>query len=319
MPKTEIISSEVLEGKEMSVEAIEEEIKFVEGEEPEIDEKAVERALEKAAKSQALNENKPNTNKIQKKGRVFVKNLIFDISEKILRKAFGKYGEIIDVSIPLNPANNKPKGFAFVEFANKNHALKAIHEHDGKNFKGRPLEMRLAEQKERFLKDPNEIAEEKIDDNDPEAVEKKFEEKALDQDGDEDDDDEEKSKDLEAAFVDANDVESQEDPEDAKSNEEEDQESEAPEEMENELDQDEDSVCEKIETTEHPSKEVKKEEALEQTVFIRNIPLEVDEQDLGEFFSKMGKVFYARICMNQGGEDHKGTGFVKFKDGNFLF
>jgi len=72
------------------------------------------------------------------------------------------------------------------------------------------------------LKDPNEIAEEKIDDNDPEAVEKKFEEKALDQDGDEDDDDEEKSKDLEAAFVDANDVESQEDPEDAKSNEEED-------------------------------------------------------------------------------------------------
>jgi len=29
----------------------------------------------------------------------------------------------------------------------------------------------------------------------------------------------------------------------------------------------------------------------------------------------MGKVFYARICMNQGGEDHKGTGFVKFKDG----
>lgn len=61
-------------------------------------------------------ENKPK----QKKGRVFIKNLIFDISEKILRKAFTKYGEIIDVAIPINPANNKPKGFCFVEFANKN-------------------------------------------------------------------------------------------------------------------------------------------------------------------------------------------------------
>lgn len=50
----------------------------------------------------------------QKKGRVIIRNLIFDISEKLLKGLLGKFGEITEISIPVNPSNNKSKGFAFV-------------------------------------------------------------------------------------------------------------------------------------------------------------------------------------------------------------
>lgn len=64
-------------------------------------------------------------NKI-KEGRIIIRNLVYDVNEKHLRNLFSKYGDISEVNIPLNPSTNKSKGFAFVQFANKNHALKAI-------------------------------------------------------------------------------------------------------------------------------------------------------------------------------------------------
>ena len=49
-----------------------------------------------------------------KKSRLIIRNLVFDINEKHLRQLFQKFGEVQDIHIPLNPANNKNKGFAFV-------------------------------------------------------------------------------------------------------------------------------------------------------------------------------------------------------------
>lgn len=59
-------------------------------------------------------------------GRLVVRNLVYDISEKHIRGLFSKYGDIQEINLPLNPATNKSKGFAFVQFENKNQALKAI-------------------------------------------------------------------------------------------------------------------------------------------------------------------------------------------------
>jgi RNA recognition motif-containing protein len=36
------------------------------------------------------------------------------------------FGEILDIHIPKNPDNKGSRGFAFVEFGHRNHALKAI-------------------------------------------------------------------------------------------------------------------------------------------------------------------------------------------------
>ena len=56
-----------------------------------------------------------------------VRNLVYDINEKHLRNLFSKYGEISEINLPINPSTNKSKGFAFVQFINKNNALKAIN------------------------------------------------------------------------------------------------------------------------------------------------------------------------------------------------
>jgi len=61
-----------------------------------------------------------------KKGRIILRNLVYDVSEKHLRGLLSKFGEIVEVNLPLDPSTNKAKGFAFIQFANKNCALKAI-------------------------------------------------------------------------------------------------------------------------------------------------------------------------------------------------
>jgi len=43
-------------------------------------------------------ENGNNTNKKQRKGRIIIRNLVFDINEKMLRSLCAPYGEIIDVT-----------------------------------------------------------------------------------------------------------------------------------------------------------------------------------------------------------------------------
>ena len=87
----------------------------------------------------------------ERKGRIYLKNLVYDTNESMLRKLCTPFGEIKDISIPLNETNNKPKGFAFVEFTNKNSALKAINELNDKKWKGRELSASLAVDKRRYL------------------------------------------------------------------------------------------------------------------------------------------------------------------------
>lgn len=48
------------------------------------------------------------------------------------------------------------------------------------------------------------------------------------------------------------------------------------------------------------------------TVFITNIPFNIDNDLLKEFAEKTGPVKYALICMDKLTEHSKGSGFVKF-------
>ena len=50
-----------------------------------------------------------------KKNRLIIRNLIFDVREKHLRKLLSPFGEIVDLQVPTNPNNPQlNKGFAFV-------------------------------------------------------------------------------------------------------------------------------------------------------------------------------------------------------------
>lgn len=66
--------------------------------------------------------------KIKKEQEIFVGGLDRDAVEDDLKKAFEKVGEVVEVRLHKDFATNKNKGFAFVKFANKEQAAKALLE-----------------------------------------------------------------------------------------------------------------------------------------------------------------------------------------------
>ena len=59
--------------------------------------------------------------------------------EDHLRKLFNKFGNIVDVNVPMKMENNLNRGFAFVEFENKEIAGKAIDGMNNSKWKGRTI------------------------------------------------------------------------------------------------------------------------------------------------------------------------------------
>jgi RNA recognition motif-containing protein len=60
--------------------------------------------------------------------RVFLPRLPEGVTDEALRSHFARFGEISDVYIPIHPATGKPKGMAFVTFANSEHAAAAMEQ-----------------------------------------------------------------------------------------------------------------------------------------------------------------------------------------------
>ena len=100
--------------------------------------------IEKTPTNEDLPTNKEHDISKQKKGRLFIKNLVFDINERMLKKLFKPFGEILEINIPLHLSTNRPQGFAFVQFDNINKAHKAINTLNKTKYKGRIVELALA-------------------------------------------------------------------------------------------------------------------------------------------------------------------------------
>lgn len=66
--------------------------------------------------------------KNKKEYEIFVGGLDRDATEEDLRKVFEKIGEVVEVRLHRNLSTNKNKGYAFVKFANKEHAKHALLE-----------------------------------------------------------------------------------------------------------------------------------------------------------------------------------------------
>lgn len=271
---------------------------------------------------------------VKKGRRVYLKNLVFDTNEKMLRKLLSKFGEIAEINIPLNPSTNRHRGFAFVQFSSKNSAGKAVAELNGTKWKGRVIGVALAEDKRQYeLKNPSKAAvkatpedqKNDFEDSGIEIVKQDVKVKDLgggvaemrEEDFDELDDLvmnninnmndyelEDEIGDMDddemegAQEIDLNDAEDEE-------NEQKDEEEEEEEEIETE------------ETIKAKKNRIlsQKNEDLSRTLFVKGIPFDATESDFGVFCAKIGQYDYAKLVkVANETRKHNGNGFIRFKE-----
>jgi RNA recognition motif-containing protein len=80
--------------------------------------------------------------------RLYVGNLSFSATEEELREHFAQAGTPDSVAIIKDRATGRSRGFGFVEMSTDGEAGQAIEQLDGKDFKGRPLKINEARQRE---------------------------------------------------------------------------------------------------------------------------------------------------------------------------
>ncbi len=69
----------------------------------------------------------------------------YETTPNELESVFSEVGVVVDVSVPTDRNTGRPRGFAFVEFADEATATKAIEKFDGHEIQGRRIRVSLAE------------------------------------------------------------------------------------------------------------------------------------------------------------------------------
>jgi RNA recognition motif-containing protein len=75
---------------------------------------------------------------------IYVGNLSYDITEEDLRQAFEAFGQVASASIIKDKFTGQSKGFGFIEMPAKEEAEAAISGMNGKELKGRTLNVNEA-------------------------------------------------------------------------------------------------------------------------------------------------------------------------------
>lgn len=78
---------------------------------------------------------------------IYVGNLSFDVTEADVRSAFEAFGKVEAVNIIKDRDSGRPKGFGFVEMPSGEEARKAIEAMNGKELKGRAMNVNEARPK----------------------------------------------------------------------------------------------------------------------------------------------------------------------------
>ena len=79
--------------------------------------------------------------------KMYVGNLSFQTNEGELEELFGQFGGVSSVKVITDRETGRSRGFAFVEMAGEDEALKAIEGLDGKEAFGRDLRVNIAQER----------------------------------------------------------------------------------------------------------------------------------------------------------------------------
>ncbi|KAJ4713605.1 RNA binding protein [Melia azedarach] len=78
------------------------------------------------------------------KTRLFVSGLSFRTTEESLRNAFQGFGQLVEVNLVMDKIANRPRGFAFLNYAIEEESQKAIEGMHGKFLDGRVIFVEIA-------------------------------------------------------------------------------------------------------------------------------------------------------------------------------
>ena len=75
---------------------------------------------------------------------IYIGNWSYDVKEEDLKQAFEAFGQVDSIRIIKDNYSGRSKGFAFMEMPTKGEALSAINELNGKELKGRSINVNEA-------------------------------------------------------------------------------------------------------------------------------------------------------------------------------
>jgi cold-inducible RNA-binding protein len=75
---------------------------------------------------------------------IYVGNLSYEVSEEDLRTAFAEFGQVLSASVIKDKYTGESKGFGFVEMPSQDEAQAAISALNGKELKGRAINVNEA-------------------------------------------------------------------------------------------------------------------------------------------------------------------------------
>ena len=79
---------------------------------------------------------------------IYIGNLAWETTDKELKETFEPFGEVTKATVIKDRFSGKSRGFGFVEMPDKDKALAAIGEIDGKDLMGRNIKVNEAKQRD---------------------------------------------------------------------------------------------------------------------------------------------------------------------------
>lgn len=81
--------------------------------------------------------------------KLFVGSLSWNTTDEGLRRAFEKFGEVLEAKVIKDRETDRSRGFGFVSFANPKDAMDAMQGMDGQELDGRTIKVNEAQERER--------------------------------------------------------------------------------------------------------------------------------------------------------------------------
>ncbi|XP_014477465.1 PREDICTED: RNA-binding protein 28 isoform X2 [Dinoponera quadriceps] len=251
--------------------------------------------------------------KQKKRARIVIRNLSFQATHDDLKEYFSQYGNIEEIKI-LTRNDGKRIGCAFVQFDLVQSAAKAIHYANMQQFSGRAIVVDWAVAKKKFLKNSTEtnvnpqVKSESTDksDSDDGNAESDSKQAATRENGikTEDEFDDEEVKLAEDTDSEDESADDSDDDDNSGDNDDEDGDDGIKDFIKEEERSDEGEVKQRISDDVNEGR----------TVFLKNVPFSIKNNELKGYMEQFGPVYYALVCIDRLTEHSKGTAFVKFKN-----